>query len=129
MDLVGSKRALSPSVYPIRVTCAGRIDPAICLYAFEKGASGLLVIGCKEKECRYGPGPTQGPEMAERVRGILRILGVEPERFSTLNYASHETNRLYEDMAAFVKRIGEMGGSPLAPRDDGSPVGSCGGGN
>lgn len=114
MDL--GKSGLSPAhpIYPVRVMCAGRVDPAILLYAFEKGAEGVMVIGCRDKECRYGPGPQQAKRMAARTKGLMHVLGLEDERFSAMDYASHESERLIEDLNSFVKKIAKLGRSPLA---------------
>jgi coenzyme F420-reducing hydrogenase delta subunit len=39
---------------------------------------------------------------------------LEPERFSTMAYASHEKERLFEDMSSFVEKIAQIKKSPLA---------------
>jgi coenzyme F420-reducing hydrogenase delta subunit len=83
------------------------------LFAFERGAEGVAVVGCKEKECRYGPGPDQAKKLAGTIRGLIHTLGLEPERFSTLQYADHEKERLFEDMEAFLKKIATLGKSPF----------------
>ena len=112
-DLGKSGRSLPHPFYPIKVMCAGRVDPSILLYAFEKGAEGVMVVGCKDKECRYGPGPQQTEKMGERVRGLMGVLGLEPERFTAKSYASHDTDRLFTDMRSFVKKLGKLQKSPL----------------
>ena len=113
LDLGKSGRALPRPVHPIKVMCSGRMDPSILLYAFEKGVEGVMVIGCKDKECRYGPGPQQTKIMEERMRGLMGVLGLEPERFSAMNYAPPDTDRLFMDMSAFVKKIDKLQKSPF----------------
>ena len=93
--------------------CAGRVDPAMILYAIEKGAAGILLIGCKDRECRYGPGPGQGIKMVEKMKGMMHVFGLEPERIAILHYAFHEVNRFHEDMHAFAEQISTLGRSPL----------------
>jgi coenzyme F420-reducing hydrogenase delta subunit len=114
MDMGHSGLSVSPHIHPIKVMCAGRVDPPMLLSAFEKGAEGVMVIGCKDKECRYGPGHEQGIKLLERMRGLMYVVGLEPERFSTMAYASHEKERLFTDMSAFVEKIAQMEKSPLA---------------
>lgn len=114
LDLARSERSLPPFVYPIRVMCAGRVDPAMVLYAFEKGAEGVMIIGCEEEECQYGPGPEQTRKTSGPVKGLMHILGLEAERFCTLKYASHERERLLKEIESFAKRISKLGRSPLA---------------
>lgn len=114
LDLGKSGRPLPYPIHPIRIICAGRMDPSILLYAFEKGVEGVMVIGCQDKECRYGPGPQQTKKMEARVRGLMGVLGLEPERFSAMNYAPHETDRLFMDMRSFLNSISQLSRSPLA---------------
>jgi coenzyme F420-reducing hydrogenase delta subunit len=114
MDVCKSGNTLPHSIYPIKVMCTGRIDPAMVLFAFEKGAEGVVVIGCKENECRYGPGPGQANKMLRAVQRLIHILGLEPERFSTLAYSFDEESRLFEEMDAFAQRISGIKKSPLA---------------
>ena len=125
LDLAKSGISLPRPVYPIRVMCAGRVDPSILLYAFEKGAEGVMVVGCRDKECRYGPGPQQTEKMGARVQGLLGVLGLEPERFTTKRYTSHDTRTLLMDMNAFVSRVSQLDRSPLAlhPHPDPPPSG------
>ncbi len=113
MELGNSGLSLPRSIYPIKVMCAGRVDPAMLLFAFERGAKGVMVIGCKDRECRYGPGAEQAMKMAERFRGLMHILGLEHERFSTMKFASNEKERLVEEMDSFAKKISRLGKSPL----------------
>jgi F420-non-reducing hydrogenase iron-sulfur subunit len=89
------------------------MDPSILLYAFENGVEGVMVLGCKDKECRYGPGPQQTKKMEERMRGLMGVLGLEPERFSAMNYKPTDTERLFVDMNSFVKKIDKLQKSPL----------------
>jgi F420-non-reducing hydrogenase iron-sulfur subunit len=114
LDLAKSGRSFPYPIHPIKVMCAGRVDASILLCAFEKGVEGVMVIGCKEKECRYGPGPQQMKKMGERMRGLMGVLGLEPERFSAMNYAPRDTDRLFMDMRSFVNSISQLDRSPLA---------------
>ena len=114
LDLGKTGRSLQYPIHPIKVMCTGRMDPTILLYAFEKGVEGVMVIGCKDKECRYGPGPQQTKKMEERMRGLMGVLGLEPERFSAMNYTPNDTERLFVDMNFFVNSISQLDRSPLA---------------
>lgn len=108
-----SARSLPPPFYPVRVMCAGRVDPAMLLFAFERGAEGVLVLGCRERECRHGSGPQQLVKRAEMVRGLMGTLGLEPERLATLELASGDGDRLAAELEAFARKIGALGKSPL----------------
>jgi F420-non-reducing hydrogenase iron-sulfur subunit len=83
------------------------------LHAFEKGAEGVMVLGCRERECRYGPGPKHTEKMQEPIRKLMHILGLESKRFLTARYAFNESERLLEDMNAFTEAVSKLKKSPL----------------
>ncbi len=105
---------MPPFVRPVRVMCAGRVDPAIILSAFERGAEGVMVLACPEKGCRYGPGPLQAHRTEGRVKGLLHILGLDPGRFTILTCLPHEPERLRAQMASFARKVSRLGKSALA---------------
>jgi coenzyme F420-reducing hydrogenase delta subunit len=94
------------------------------LFAFEKGAEGVMVLGCKDKECRYGPGPTQSEKTAGTVIRLLHALGLEPERFVALQYADDDKEKLVEDMEAFIQGIAALGKSPFSVQEEAQYPGS-----
>jgi coenzyme F420-reducing hydrogenase delta subunit len=113
MELCHSKAPLPHAIYPVKVMCAGRIDPAMVLFAFEKGAEGVMVLGCKEKECRYGPGPECTERTAKSIKALMHLLGLELERFSVVRVSFDEKNTLLEQIKAFSERLSQLGKSPL----------------
>ena len=114
LELCESGLSIPPTIYTVKVMCSGRVDPAMVLFAFERGAEGVMVLGCKDRECKYGPGPGQVEKMAGSVRGLMRVLGLEPARFATVRCSCHEKERLSEEMASFAGEISRLGKSPLA---------------
>ena len=113
MDLCKSESPFRHLIYPVKVICSGRVDPAMVLLAFEKGAEGVMVLGCKDKECRYGPGPEQSTKMAEPIKALIHILGLESERFRSVKYSFNEKNRLLEEIDSFAKAVYKLKKSPF----------------
>jgi coenzyme F420-reducing hydrogenase delta subunit len=114
LDLCQSGGRLPAPFYPVRVMCAGRIDPAMVLYALEKGAAGVLVLGCNDRECRYGPGPEQVRKTAEAVRGLMHVLGLEPQRFATATCSSQDREALSGEIEEIVNNTSRLWKSPFA---------------
>ena len=108
-----SGSALPYPFYSIRVMCSGRVDPAMVFYAFEKGAAGIMVVGCKEKECRFGPGPKQTEKMEEPIRRLMHVLGIERERLQYARFDHDEGPRLLEEMKRFAEGALKLGQSPF----------------
>lgn len=63
----------------ISVPCVSRIDVNSILHAFEKGADGVVVASCKDKDenCPYQNMPQWGERRARAARTILKELGLE----------------------------------------------------
>ena len=54
-DLAGSSRLNYPAnVKIIRVPCSCRVNPLFILRAFERGADGVILCGCRSEERRVG---------------------------------------------------------------------------
>lgn len=114
MDLCRSESSSHHLIYPVKVMCSGRVDSAMVLFAFEKGAEGVMVLGCKDKECRYGPGPKQSTKTAKSIKALIHVLGLESERFRSVQYSFNEINRLLEEIDSFTKAVYKLKKSPFA---------------
>jgi len=89
------------------------VDPTYILKAFEAGADGVLVAGCRIGDCHYISGNIKAEKMVGRMRTLLHRLGLEDERLR-LQWISTGEGRLFaktiEEMVTQLKGIGP---SPL----------------
>ena len=69
-----------PSVHPLKVMCLGQISPGIILKAFEKGADGILLLGCPPGECHFEFGNRRAEEIFSEVKGLAALLGYRDEQ-------------------------------------------------
>lgn len=102
----------------IRVMCIGRINQALILRAFEYGADGVILLECRDEDCRYGPGPEVGHENIKRVRTLLHLLGIHQERLVERNFGAHEKDELAHALWDFAKTMEIMGPLTAADRAD-----------
>jgi len=93
----------------VRVMCIGRINQALILRAFEYGADGVILLECKDEDCRYGPGPAVGHGNVQRVRKLLHLLGIRQERLVERNFAAHEREELVRAIHTFANDIEALG--------------------
>jgi len=100
----------------MRVMCIGRINQALILRAFEYGADGVILLECKDEDCRYGPGPEVGHSNVEKVRNLLHLLGIGQKRLVERSFAAHEKEELVEALRQFSEEIQSMGPNPAKPR-------------
>ncbi len=72
--------ALPLGFTPIKVPCAGKVDPNYLLQAFNAGAAGVMVMGCPQDNCKSQHGNTCAQWAVEQVQGMLAEAGIEPAR-------------------------------------------------
>lgn len=65
---------------PIKVPCAGKVDPDYLLRAFTSGADGVLVLSCPQDNCKSSHGNLCAERDVEQVQGLLAEAGVDPNR-------------------------------------------------
>ncbi|MEE9436321.1 MAG: hydrogenase iron-sulfur subunit [Candidatus Adiutricales bacterium] len=99
----------------MRVMCIGRINQALILRAFEFGADGVILLECKDEDCRYGPGPEVGHTNVHRVRRLLHLIGIGQERLVEKSFAPHEKDELVKALWDFAGQIEVLGSNPARP--------------
>jgi coenzyme F420-reducing hydrogenase delta subunit len=112
---------IPPNFHLIRVMCIGRINQAMLLRAFEFGADGVILLECKDEDCRYGPGPEVGHVNVQRARRLFHLLGIRQERLVECSFGAHEKEVLVNALWKFKKEmeaLGPMGAKMTAKRKD-----------
>jgi len=113
-DLAGTMRLKYPAnIRIVRVMCTGRIDPTHILKAFKIGADGVLIVGCHPGDCHYLTGNYRAERKVAMLKSLLEDLGLEPDRVRIDWASAGEGERFARIVEEFVKRIIELGPSPL----------------
>lgn len=77
----GLKLEYPAGVRLIRVHCSGRIDPQMIFHAFESGADGVMVLGCRIGDCHYKTGNILALNRANLLAPLLNQMGIQHNRF------------------------------------------------
>jgi coenzyme F420-reducing hydrogenase delta subunit len=113
-DIAGTSRIHYPAnVRIVRVMCSGMVDPIYILRAFEMGADGVLVAGCREADCHYLNGPQKCDAMFERIKKMVNTLGLEGGRLRREMIAAAEAPVFAELIQEMVEQLKQLGPSPL----------------
>jgi heterodisulfide reductase subunit D len=99
----------------IRIPCTGRISKSLLFKAFEMGADGVVLLGCKPGTCRYGSGTATALENTEDTRDIIGLLGLGKERLRHATFLPDESDQLLQFLNDFCDQIRSLGPSPLFP--------------
>ncbi|RJP84579.1 MAG: hydrogenase iron-sulfur subunit [Desulfobacteraceae bacterium] len=97
----------------IRIPCTGRISRALLFKAFEMGADGVALVGCKPGSCRYGLGTENANTNTHDTRDILALLGVGRERLRLATFLPDEADGLRDFIETFCGTIKTIGKTPV----------------
>ncbi len=113
-DLAGVMRLrYSPNVKIIRIPCTGRLDHIHILRAFERGIDGVFAAGCLEGQCHFLEGNYNGKKRVNRIKGLLYMLGIDPERLVFFNLSAAMGPRWAAICNEFTNTVTQLGPSPI----------------
>jgi coenzyme F420-reducing hydrogenase delta subunit len=95
----------SPAIHPLKVMCLGQLSPGIILKAFEKGADGVLLLGCPPGECHFEFGNRRAEEVFEEAKGLVTLLGYREEQLMLDWVGAGEGKVFVEKVEQFMARI------------------------
>jgi len=116
-DLAGTSRMGYPATLrDIRIMCTGRLDPTFVLRALQKGADGVLIMGCHPGQCHYQEGNYKAIRRFVLLRRTLRQLGVEDARVQ-LHWASAAQGVIFSQTVARMTEEIKALGTQECPRN------------
>ncbi len=122
-DLAGGSRCgYPPSVKIVAVPCTGRVDSLHLLKSLEDGADGVMVAGCLSGRCHFQTGNLYAKQRVEHVRGLLKEIGLEPERLRMINVSAGMGVQFAEHAKEMAEAIAALGPNPLRARRATAPA-------
>jgi coenzyme F420-reducing hydrogenase delta subunit len=106
------------------VKCTGLVKVSYLLKLFAKGVRGVLVLGCREDDCRYYNGSKRCAEIVEETREILDLAGIPPERLQFHVVGESQGAEFKRVLKGFLKQFGKAvkaRGGDAAPKRTGDP--------
>jgi F420-non-reducing hydrogenase iron-sulfur subunit len=112
-DLAGvTRRQYSPEVRIVRVMCSSRIDAGLILECFDRGADGVMVLGCHPGDCHYVSGNVREESRVQDAWELLDLLGIGRERL-VLKWISASEGELFgrtiDDFCTLLRGLGPPG--------------------
>jgi coenzyme F420-reducing hydrogenase delta subunit len=113
-DLAGAMRLqYPPGIRIIMAPCTGKMDILYLLQAFEAGADAVFVSGCHEGDCHYVSGNLFARKRVEKVKGILKDIGLEPERVEMFHVSASEGPKFAAIAQEMTERAYRLGPNPV----------------
>ena len=92
----------------IPLPCSGKIDILYLTKAFEKGADGVVVVTCKEGECRYLEGNLRARKRVEAVEELLEEIGLGNGRTVVIQIDDSGVKKVIRELNNFRSRIAAL---------------------
>jgi F420-non-reducing hydrogenase iron-sulfur subunit len=106
LEAAGEKHLHYPAgARPLKVDCLGQVGASVILKAFEKGADGVMLVGCLPEECHYEFGSRRAAELFERVVELANLLGICEDQLAFHQVRAGEGAALVEEVQAFVAKL------------------------
>jgi F420-non-reducing hydrogenase iron-sulfur subunit len=103
----GKRRLSSPGgVRILKVDCLGQLSTSVILKALEKGAAGVMLVGCAPEECHYEFGSRRAAELFEEVCKLAKLLGFHEEQLAFHQVHAGQGEALIEQVWSFVEKVG-----------------------
>ena len=113
-DLAGSLRIqYPPSLRIVQAPCTGRLDMVEVMHAFERGADGVMVVGCLRGDCHFQEGNLHASQRVGYVKKLLAEIGLESERLEMFHLSSAMGPLFAQRAEEMTQRIEKLGPSPL----------------
>jgi coenzyme F420-reducing hydrogenase delta subunit/ferredoxin len=108
LETAGSQHLdYSAGTRPIKVMCLGHLDPGTLLKAFEKGADGVLLLGCPPGECHYEFGNRRAEEVFAQAWSMASLLGIGQERLKLDWVGAGQGQTFVEKVQAFCEALAQ----------------------
>lgn len=112
--LAGAKRMQYPAgVRIISIPCTGKLEMEHILEAFEKGADGVLIVGCLEGGCHYVEGNLRARKRTDRIREVLDEIGLGSGRLKMVNLSDSMASLFVQQIQDIMGTIRVLGPNPL----------------
>jgi F420-non-reducing hydrogenase iron-sulfur subunit len=105
--------AYPPNIRIIRVPCTGKVDLLHIMRAFEKGADGIMVIGCLEGDCHYNSGNLRARKRVAQAQKLLDAVQIGGQRARMFNLSSGEGPLFAKFAREMTEAVTEMGPNPI----------------
>ena len=96
--------------------CSSRVDAGLILECFEKGADGVMVLGCHPGDCHYISGNIKEEMQGPGHLGLLDLLGIGRERLVLKWISASEGEAFAADHRQLRRPVREAGTAEEADR-------------
>jgi F420-non-reducing hydrogenase iron-sulfur subunit len=103
--VMGYRGRPGDTVKTISLPCSGKVDVPYLVKAFETGADGIVILTCKESECRHLEGTPRTYKRAEAVDALLDEIGMGAGRIAVIEWDEDGGEKVLGKIQAFFDSV------------------------
>ncbi len=93
------------TIKAISLPCAGKVNIPYLVKAFETGADGIVIVSCKENECRHLEGDIRARKRAKAVESLLEEIGAGSGRIAAIQLKDDGVEQIACEIKEFCAKI------------------------
>jgi coenzyme F420-reducing hydrogenase delta subunit len=93
------------TVKTISLPCSGKVDILYLMKAFETGADGVVIVTCKQNECRHFEGNLRAQKRAEAIESLLEEIGMGKGRMAVVMLKEDGVEQALGEIRNFIDRV------------------------
>ncbi len=101
-------RLLGDTFREIHLPCSGKVNIPYLVKAFESGADGVVIVTCKQDECRHLEGNMRAQKRAQAVDSLLEEIGLGKGRIAVVRLRDAGVEQIIEDIQEFCTKVRGM---------------------
>jgi coenzyme F420-reducing hydrogenase delta subunit len=98
-----------PNILTIRIPCLGWVSPYHIFKAYEKGADGVLLVGCMSGNCHNVRGNNYAEKVVLFVKDILDEIGLSRQRLEMTHVCAANPLDFSEAASVLLTQITALG--------------------
>jgi coenzyme F420-reducing hydrogenase delta subunit len=93
------------SVSIVKLTCISSLNAGLLLKSFEHGADGLMILGCKNKQCKFGQYDESIDQELRKAEKLLRLVGIDRSRVELVTLDAFDGPGFAGNLNRFVSTL------------------------
>jgi coenzyme F420-reducing hydrogenase delta subunit len=103
--------AFEPEIKILSIPCSSKVETLSIIKAFESGADGIFVLGCKENTCRLLDGNLRAQRTINHTKKLLMEINIETDRLTMVQLGTSEFknfNQVARYMTELIRTLGKV---------------------
>jgi len=89
----------------ISLPCSGKLELIYLLKAFESGADGVILVTCREGECRHLEGNLRAQKRTGAIQELLHEMGLDKERMRLIQQEDGGVQNVINELDKLTEKI------------------------